>query len=406
MEHKEMEKVLVGVMTGAVDPRVLTVVKSLVDFIYYAQLQSHTKRTLDALQTALDTFHSHKDVLVDLDIRKHFNIPKIHAMQHYVDGIRRLGSCDGFNTEHSERLHIDFAKNAYAATNGKDYTEQMTIWLQRREAIGLRTRFIAWYDVEEGLVDPAPAPDEEDEPGPQLVGQLVSAQRRTTYTIAKHPPAPHRSVAQIHDNYFAKDLIPALTTFMRQHFLRVPLPPSNFDFYDVFHQIKLALPSNRYISPKQRSIRIRAMPAVAPKDRKPGTDAIFDTALVITDPDEYRYSSGLRGLQPARIRLLFRLPSHLGTHRHPLAYIEWFTPLAGPDPTSGLYTTQRSTRNHLPNTAVISVDRIARSCHLMGQMRRVRDTKWTAFNVLDLATTFYFNPYIHIDTFTRQNLVL
>ncbi|KAF7288146.1 hypothetical protein HMN09_01423800 [Mycena chlorophos] len=313
-EHKEMAKVLVGVMTGAVDPRVLTVVKSLVDFIYYAQLQSHTKRTLDAPRrpstpsTPTRTYSS-------------------TSASGNTSIFRRYTPCSTtsmvFGVSARATALIRSIRSAFIST-----TEE-----RRREAIGLRTRFIAWYDVEEGLVDPAPAPDEEDEPGPQLVGQLVSAQRRTTYTIAKHSPAPRRTVTQI-----------------REH---------EFDFYDVFHQIKLSPPPNRYISPKQRSIRLRAMPAVAPKDRKAGSSAIFDTALVIVDPDEYRYSSGLAGLQPARIRLLFRLPPHLGSYAHPLAYIEWYTPLNGPDPVSGMYTTRLSTRNHLANTAVIPADRIA-----------------------------------------------
>ncbi|KAJ7814340.1 hypothetical protein B0H14DRAFT_2210429, partial [Mycena olivaceomarginata] len=143
-EHKEMQRVFLSVLAGAVSVKVLTVVKSLIDFIYYAQLQSHTTRTLDAMQAALDTFHAHKQVFVDLKIRKHFNIPKFHSLQHYVDGIRRLGSADGYNTKSSERLHIDFAKKAYRASNRRDYTEQMALWLQRQEAIALRSAYLQW----------------------------------------------------------------------------------------------------------------------------------------------------------------------------------------------------------------------------------------------------------------------
>ncbi|KAJ7583439.1 hypothetical protein C8J56DRAFT_1096646 [Mycena floridula] len=36
-EHKEMERVFVGIMAGAVSDRVLTVVKAVIDFIYFAQ---------------------------------------------------------------------------------------------------------------------------------------------------------------------------------------------------------------------------------------------------------------------------------------------------------------------------------------------------------------------------------
>lgn len=87
MEHKEMQKVLVGLLAGSLNARVLTVVRSLIDFIYLARLQSHTSDTLDALQAAFDTFHANKAVLTELGIRDHFNIPKVHSMQHYINTI-------------------------------------------------------------------------------------------------------------------------------------------------------------------------------------------------------------------------------------------------------------------------------------------------------------------------------
>jgi hypothetical protein len=48
--------------------RVLVVARSIIDFSYYAQLQTHTMDTLKALQTALGVFHANKDVLQELAI--------------------------------------------------------------------------------------------------------------------------------------------------------------------------------------------------------------------------------------------------------------------------------------------------------------------------------------------------
>ena len=110
-----MQRVFVTLIAGAlnVNDRILKVVRALTDFIYYAQFQLHTSETLDAMQACLDTFHLHKEVFIELGIREDFNIPKFHAMQHYIDAIRSLGSADGYNTEFSERLHIDYAKEGY-----------------------------------------------------------------------------------------------------------------------------------------------------------------------------------------------------------------------------------------------------------------------------------------------------
>ena len=86
---------------------------AVINFIYYSQLQVHTSKTIQSLQKALEAFHQNKYLFVAEGIREHFNIPKIHAMVHYVAAIQSHGSLDGFNTESPERLHIDYAKEAY-----------------------------------------------------------------------------------------------------------------------------------------------------------------------------------------------------------------------------------------------------------------------------------------------------
>jgi len=47
-EHKEMQRIFVGLLAGAVQPAVLCTMVVAINFIYYAQLQVHTMRTLDA----------------------------------------------------------------------------------------------------------------------------------------------------------------------------------------------------------------------------------------------------------------------------------------------------------------------------------------------------------------------
>jgi hypothetical protein len=145
-EHKEMEKQLLGISIGGVPSRFIPVICSLLDFIYLAQLQYHTSTTLKSMETCLKAFHDHKNIILELEIRKHFNIPKLHALLHYVDCIRSRGSADGYNSESPERLHIDFAKEAYRASNKRDYVEQMATWLQRHEAVWLRESFLIWAE--------------------------------------------------------------------------------------------------------------------------------------------------------------------------------------------------------------------------------------------------------------------
>ena len=86
-EHKEMEKILLGTVIGVLPSCTIMVVEALLDFIYLSWLQMQTMKTLDALEQCLKTFHENKEVIVKLKIREHFNIPKIHAILHYVNCI-------------------------------------------------------------------------------------------------------------------------------------------------------------------------------------------------------------------------------------------------------------------------------------------------------------------------------
>jgi hypothetical protein len=134
-EHKEMQRIFPGLLIGAVQPAALCTAVSVIDFIYYAQLQVHTSKTLKCLQKALEVFYENKKIFVTEGIREHFNIPKVHSMVHYLAAIQSRGSLDGYNTESPERLHIDYAKEAYRASNKKEYVRQMTVWLGRQEAV-------------------------------------------------------------------------------------------------------------------------------------------------------------------------------------------------------------------------------------------------------------------------------
>jgi len=140
-EHKNMCRILLGLVVdlplpeGRSPVRLIRAIRALLDFLYLAQYPSHTADTLSRLNDALSRFHDNKDILVDLGVRTHFNFPKLHSLIHYVSSITLFGTTDNYNTEQSERLHIDFAKDAYRATNHKDEYPQMTAWLECREKI-------------------------------------------------------------------------------------------------------------------------------------------------------------------------------------------------------------------------------------------------------------------------------
>jgi len=140
-EHKKICPILLGLIVGLPVPAgrdASHLVKStcaLLDFLYIAQYRSHTTTSIECLKDCLAAFHSTKAVFMDLGAQKNFNLPKLHSLIHYTSSIQLFGTTDNYNTEQSERLHIDLAKNAYRATNRKDEYPQMTAWLECRERI-------------------------------------------------------------------------------------------------------------------------------------------------------------------------------------------------------------------------------------------------------------------------------
>lgn len=131
-EHKEIARLLLGCIQDAPNLsnrdkiEASAAARGLIDFAYIAEYTQHNGETLQYLQDALDQFHAHKDIFIRLGIRNHLNLPKIHSLQHYIESIRQFGTVSNYSTETTERLHIDFAKNLYRATNHRDVFAQMT----------------------------------------------------------------------------------------------------------------------------------------------------------------------------------------------------------------------------------------------------------------------------------------
>ncbi|KAG8728703.1 hypothetical protein FRC10_004637 [Ceratobasidium sp. 414] len=124
-ELKEMAKILLPVASDA-NPCVVRAARALLDFVYLAHSSSLTDRIfrLEGAVTTQRAFHG---------------IPKIHMISHYVHLIRELGTPDGYNTETSERLHINFTKMGYQVSNKVNAVKQMALYIQRLEAIEMHT---------------------------------------------------------------------------------------------------------------------------------------------------------------------------------------------------------------------------------------------------------------------------
>ncbi|KAG2053500.1 hypothetical protein BDR06DRAFT_982797 [Suillus hirtellus] len=358
-EHREMQHIFIGLLAGAVPKvnQVLVVAQAILDFSYYAQLRMHTVDSLDGLESALVVFHANKDILQELEVCDHFNIPKLHQISHFVKSITLFGSTNGFNTELPKRLHIDFTKDTYHASNKCDYEEQMALWLQRQEAIFLRKR--SQSATASSHTDPNHEHDLDSDSDTEIEEFLL-------ITSSLHMVLPCFSL------------------------------PSNLSCMSTCHATTSSLvhmTGLMFIDKLSLLLPLIHMPPGP--GRKPGTPARFDMALI---NDGVR-TLNLQTFEVAQVRVIFNLPCQFQFGSGPLAYIEWFTPLWEPDPSCGLCQVSRLTCQLQQNAAVIHLDKIVHPCHLIPKLGPSVDPGWTSVNVYEMIHDFYLNTFIDLETF-------
>jgi hypothetical protein len=433
-EHKEMERIFASLLIGAVQPAVLRTVVAVIDFIYYAQRQVHTSKTLLALENALRSFHENKEVFIREGVRDHFNIPKIHQMMHYVEAIRSRGTADGYNSEASERLHIDYAKEGYRASNKKDYIKQMTVWLGRQEAV---SRFQAYlvYAAKQSNTPSRDSQhsdtDDEVEVGEDDLNDPSVPVPNSSHSVSVKPAYPHISLSTITTEFRAIGFLPALTTYIRRTYPPPALPmlPNAADHFDVYKRLNIALPGLTAVGRQAFIDRIRATPGVSGRGRLSDVPAHFDMALIRVEEERTNeatkgsYLEGnydlildycfvllnflhlsLIGLRVGQVRLIFALPDYLRGRDLPRyhACIEWFNPFRAPNPDSKLFSVTRSHRNNSPISEIVPVTSIVSSCYLTPKFgTNYHPAKWTSTNVLEDCKSFTLNKYISLYFFNQ-----
>jgi hypothetical protein len=276
-----MARILLGLVVDIQLPnnlsnlRLIRAVRALLDFLYLAQYPVHTDETLELLEDSLIQFHENKDIFIDLGLRDSFNIPKLHFAEHYIMLIKLFGTTDNVNTQYTERLHIDLAKDAYAATNRKDEYTQMTLWVERKEKILRHTQYVDWRLNG----SPQPKPQEWLPPGLELDRQL---------SVTKHPTVcsvPIDALSNLYGaryfrealgRYVALQNTPDLNAAQLERSLGVIRIP--FRKIAVWHRIKF-LTTDPFTQKSSTADSIHVQPA---KKNSHG-DAVpsrFDTALI------------------------------------------------------------------------------------------------------------------------------
>ncbi|KAI0366896.1 hypothetical protein BV20DRAFT_1025390 [Pilatotrama ljubarskyi] len=431
-EHADICRILMGLLLdlplpGGLSPaRLVRATRALLDFLYVAQYPVQTTVTIAVLRDALVRFHANKSIFVDLGIRFDFHFPKLHSLDHFPLSIRLFGSPDNFDTQYSERLHIDFAKDAYRATNRKDEFAQMSLWLERREKVQRHEAFMAWRLSEHHAArgDVSESSENQDDPrrSASLSGILRSRHVRrypspsspmlSALVMTKHPSAKGVHISQLIDTYGARIFREALARFVVQYrhpdwsaaqveraATAVYLP---FSTLPVYHKAKFMLADVH----KSRVAQDAGAPLVDVLHARPRrrgkyghqVPGRFDTALINCGTGQ---ETGVAGYRVGQVRVIFKIPKRAVEALFPdvvapehLAYIEWFTPFTQPHRDHGMYRVSRSRDRQGTNLAsIIEVAKIRRSCHLFPHFGPTVPRDWTSSDVLDRSPYFWVNPY-------------
>ncbi|TRM57623.1 hypothetical protein BD626DRAFT_514014 [Schizophyllum amplum] len=420
-ERKQLARVLLGCLVGALPSRGIEACRGALDFIYYAQYTTHDNDSLSQMQSALDMWEENKSFFVKMGVRDHINIPKFHSLHHYIESIRLFGTTDNYNTELFERLHIDFAKNGWRASNKRDAFPQMIRWLARQEKVVAFSRYISSVDGDTPLED-----DDSDDPTTEegtmhaalpaatapLSPALPSNPAGIVVSIAKHPDKKGVKLSTIESSHcttgfslrlkeYLNTFLPRPTTARQVAYATLP-----FDRLDVYHQFKL-----RPSSVDDDDDRVQTVKVVPAASQHP---ARFDTVIVLDRANAE--AASLQGTRVARVRVVFTLPRTLdlfGPHpapstwpKGPLAYVEWFSPSRHPRSAHNFFMVSSlpvNGRDHAVPGAIIPLANIRQSCMLTPlygtRLDIASQAQWTSDNVLDHCNDFLVNNWQSMYTY-------
>ncbi|KIK60606.1 hypothetical protein GYMLUDRAFT_123737, partial [Collybiopsis luxurians FD-317 M1] len=246
-ERKHMIRILLSCLVGKIDPKGIIACRSLLNFAHLAQYPSHDEETLGYMQEELDNWHKHRSYFIEKGPREDFNIPKFHSLLHYIDAIRWFGTTDNYNTEMFERLHIDFAKEGWRASNKRDHFPQMVKFLSRQEKIASHDFYLSWIDESPNAEGNA----EEEET--EIKGGSEDSTVSLSIILAKLPQEPKKSLSQILISHaapgflsqlklFLNSLLPSSQQVSKSYALQSPLP---FTTLDIWHHYKF-IPTNMF----------------------------------------------------------------------------------------------------------------------------------------------------------------
>ena len=109
---------------------------TFLDFCYLARRAEHDTDTLAVMDDALNRFHELRVIFTEVGVREDgFNLPRQHALVHYVRAIQLFGSPNGLCSSITESKHIDAVKRPWRRSNRNEPIGQILRTLARKSKL-------------------------------------------------------------------------------------------------------------------------------------------------------------------------------------------------------------------------------------------------------------------------------
>ena len=443
-DHRSIQRYIIGIVAGAVPPRFLTAIRSLMDFRYLAQMPSFDEGALTKLTAALQSFHDNKEAIISIGGRSHFEIPKLELLQHVVPSIRASGAVFQWSADVTEHAHVTEIKKPARAGNNQNYCSQIARHLDHADKCArfdLATRILSSHtddgDAGEEDVDHEHEAEEEMDntsfyPSPtrKVVNyfDIASSLRNGEFPGSPRPfrtfdssttainlavkPSFRMSINEASELFRIPDLQPAIHEYIyrcakgeaheisgrRQTTTRCDVPATGLQIWSKIRVQQQTFHDPGTVEPPQTLV-------ISPPSQ-PNASGTYDFAIVSPTLDSDWPLDGLNGMFAARcltqlthsiiqghlvvqLRLVFRV---LTTDTF-LAYVQRFN-VTPPDATSGLHGLKRALRsNGTPIGDVIPLAHIRSPAHTIPRFGKAANPQLTSHTSYELSSEFWLNKY-------------
>ncbi|KAF8141813.1 hypothetical protein EV363DRAFT_1392225 [Boletus edulis] len=445
---RDVQRYLVVVIAGTMNPNVVVAIRALLEFRYMFQAPALTTACCDKVEAALQEFHRHKNAIIESGLRRvpttgavleHWRIPKLELFQSVAPSIKEVDT-----TEHT---HIEVVKDPTSMTNNQNYDSQICHCLNRDEKCCLFNTTIALSMTSSQPDDLDEASDKEEndgheyEEGGNVLSDIWTSQCKQMdffavatklLTTTKFVPRPlhtfnigsmafcinyDASLHRVATMFGLPDLRAVLSNYVRregefsQNFHKFGPRRSAEDvqlpFRDLQIWYKVRLQQKCYHDPSviAPTFTVHACP---PNCSSKGQ---YDFMIMNTDQEFVWPSSSLQGHSVVNVRLIMCPASPKGrvgpySHRF-LVYAQRFDIVpqgdSGVKRTTGLHVLKRATRGVSGVTSTLGdifpLDQLRSYMHVVPRFGRVADNCLTSSNSVEYSESFFLNKYFDKDFF-------